>query len=103
MAIAGIDFRLRAHRRLACVAICLGYYLFTSVVRLIVALGLPILAMATLPWAPPRVGGSVVFSSLFVDDLSTGLMLGYVLLAVTLPHALIAWQDPDYLEADSPA
>jgi hypothetical protein len=30
-------------------------------------------------------------------------MLGYVLLAVTLPHALIAWQDPDYREADSPA
>ena len=37
------------------------------------------------------------------DDLSTGLMLGYVLLAVTLPHAFIAWQDPDDLEADSPA
>jgi hypothetical protein len=30
-------------------------------------------------------------------------MLGYVLLAVTLPRAFIARQDPDYLEADSPA
>jgi len=31
------------------------------------------------------------------------IIFGYLLLTITLPHAFIAWQDPDYLEVDSPA
>jgi hypothetical protein len=31
------------------------------------------------------------------------IIFGYLLLSITLPHAFIAWQDPDYLEADSRA
>jgi hypothetical protein len=30
------------------------------------------------------------------------ILFGYLLLTITLPHAFIAWQDPDYLDADSP-
>lgn len=31
------------------------------------------------------------------------IIFGYLLLTITLPHAFIAWQDPDYLEIDSRA
>lgn len=31
------------------------------------------------------------------------IIFGFLLLSITLPHAFIAWQDPDYLEADSRA
>ncbi len=31
------------------------------------------------------------------------IIFGYLLVTITLPHAFIAWQDPDYLDVDSPA
>lgn len=158
--IAGIDFRRRANRRLACVAAYLGYALALAALSLAYKLGSAAWAFAILPGTLLLVGGWWVLNQVAVpyatatiderqtqvrnqaffrayqflaslsvvilfylkeapgvaaqrgwtlwvpqpgDGLSTGLMLGYVLLAVTLPHALIAWQDPDYLEADSPA
>jgi cell division protein FtsW (lipid II flippase) len=157
--IAGIDFRRRSNRRLACIATYVGYALFIAALytayelrslawaiasapcALLMGYGWWVLNQVAAPYSTPQTDerqtqvrnlaffrayqiiAALPFIFLFYLDEAPQLaakkgwdlwipqpgehfqpiIFGYLLLTITLPHAFIAWQDPDYLDADSPA